>query len=117
MNLPMATSARTLLFALVIATGCSAPAASDAPAAPAAMPFALDKTRSSFSGTVREVLAAGSYTYARIDDRWVVTLKKPLRVGERVHVTGFGQKDSFHSARLSRTFDHLVFAVVKKEAT
>jgi hypothetical protein len=109
----MATSLRPLLFALVIAAaGCSATAEPGARVeGKTAMPFALDRTRSSFAGTVREVLPAGGYTYARVDDRWVVTLKK-LAVGDRVSVKGFGEKSSFHSARLSRTFDHLVFAVV-----
>jgi hypothetical protein len=70
------------------------------------------------AGAVVERLAAGSYTYlaVSVDDgapRWVVTMKPGFAVGDRVHVKNMGTRRDFHSKRLGRTFDELVFGVVR----
>ncbi|MBL9027181.1 MAG: hypothetical protein JNL21_33610 [Myxococcales bacterium] len=69
-------------------------------------------------GTVVERLPAGSYTYLALsgDDgrpRWVVTMKRGFSVGDRVHVKNMGTRRDFHSKRLGRAFDELVFGVVR----
>lgn len=69
-------------------------------------------------GEVLEVLRAGSYTYLSIacDDestRWVVTMKRRFSAGARVEVKNMGTRRDFHSKRLGRTFEELVFGVVR----
>jgi hypothetical protein len=69
-------------------------------------------------GEIVEILRAGTYTYASVacDDgttRWVVTMRRGLSVGHRVDVTNMGVRRDFHSKRLDRTFDELVFGVVR----
>lgn len=67
-----------------------------------------------FAGTVREVLFAGSYVYVEVelaegDARWVVGIDDPPRVGDRVQVRAHGERRDFHSARLDRDFERLLF--------
>ena len=69
-------------------------------------------------GEVRERLAAGSYTYLAVSDasgaaRWVVTMKRGFSVGDRVQVKNLGTRRDFHSKRLGRRFDEVVFGVVR----
>lgn len=69
-------------------------------------------------GQVAEALRAGSYTYLSIasDDgttRWVVTMKRGISPGARVEVTNMGTRRDFRSKKLGRTFDELVFGVVR----
>jgi hypothetical protein len=70
-----------------------------------------------FDGVVREVLAAGSYGYVRVEspagDRWVATLGSAAVVGSVVDVTVFGERETFHSRRLDRSFSPLGFGVVR----
>jgi hypothetical protein len=78
-----------------------------------------------FEGRVLERLAAGSYTYFRIERRdgtrdWVVTLAaKTLssaleaQPNAQVRVVAVGYAEHFTSKRLSRSFDGLYFAVVR----
>lgn len=65
--------------------------------------------------TVVEVLPAGSYTYLRLAepaDRWFVVSSGAPAAGDTVAWRGFAELRGFHSTRLDRTFDHLVFATV-----
>ncbi len=67
-----------------------------------------------FTGTVREVLFAGSYVYVEVEleggeMRWVVGTDDPPRVGERVEVSAYGERRDFHSRRLDRDFARLLF--------
>jgi hypothetical protein len=69
-------------------------------------------------GRVEEIARAGSYSYLRVafsgvDSRWVVTLGSSVEVGDRVSVRTIGTKRNFRSRRLGRTFDELLFAVVR----
>lgn len=69
-------------------------------------------------GEVEQVLRAGTYTYLEVREasgrsRWVVTMKRGFRVGSRVEVKNMGTRSDFYSRRLGRTFDELVFGVVK----
>jgi hypothetical protein len=73
----------------------------------------VESEAATFSGTVREALPAGRYTYLRVhvadgDERWVVVQGDPDH--ERVTVQSFGRRRDFVSRRLDRTFDELYFA-------
>ena len=70
-------------------------------------------------GRVEEVLSAGGYRYLRVRseddvDWWVVTLASRYREGELVDVKNMGTRSNFRSKRLGRTFDRLVFGIVRK---
>jgi hypothetical protein len=72
-------------------------------------------------GRVDQVLSAGSYTYARVisdagSQRWVVTLSRGIAPGASVEVENMGTRRQFHSKRLRRTFDELVFGIVREQA-
>ncbi len=68
----------------------------------------------SFDGTVEDRLEAGPYVYQRVAGTWVVslTLTTP-RDARRVRVTAVGRAERFESPRLHRTFDALVFGMVR----
>lgn len=122
-------------FAAVFAGGCDRASGPDGPAgtptaigaAPGAAgspaptgPPAMEPASGTLTGEVAERLAAGSYTYVRVVDRdgesrWVVTLGGAEPPGARVRVTRIGARRGFHSARLDRTFDHLLFGIVRAE--
>jgi hypothetical protein len=83
-------------------------------------PPAMEPASGSLAGRIAERLDAGSYTYVLVDEgagdrTWVVTLGGAAPVGARVRVTRFGAGRGFRSARLGRTFDHLVFGIVRPE--
>jgi hypothetical protein len=92
-----------VIFAVVLAVACGSPSG----------PPAVDGDASTFSGTVREVLPAGRYTYLRVhvadgDERWVVVQGDAQR--DHVTVHSYGRRRDFVSSRLGRTFDELYFA-------
>lgn len=75
-----------------------------------------------FEGVVTRVLPAGGYTYLAIElddgsDRWVATMGAGEPKGRRVRVHGFAARADFTSRRLERTFDHLVFGMVRPAAS
>lgn len=87
-----------------------APSASTAP--PETAP--IREADKHFTGSVREVLFAGSYVYVEVEleggeTRWVVGTDDPPRVGERVEVSAYGERRDFHSRRLDRDFARLLF--------
>jgi hypothetical protein len=70
------------------------------------------------SGTVDERLAAGPYVYLRLreadgSEAWIVSLKATTPKETQVRALVLGQADHFHSARLKRDFDPLIFAAVR----
>ena len=74
--------------------------------------------REQLRGVVRERLVTGSYAYLRIelDDGstpWVVTMGDAAELDTRVQVESFGTQHDFHSNRLDRDFDELVFGMVR----
>jgi hypothetical protein len=74
-----------------------------------------------FAGNVVERLDAGGYTYVAVDrgegrSTWVATMGRGAEVGTRVRVEGFGVKEDFHSRRLDRRFERIVFGVVERDA-
>lgn len=85
-----------------------------------AIPFVLDHVSDHFDGVVADVVFVDGYVYAAVDvapsaeteRRWIVSLKKPIAVGDRVSVNAFGKKDGFHSKKLDREFASLWFVVV-----
>jgi pyruvate/2-oxoglutarate dehydrogenase complex dihydrolipoamide acyltransferase (E2) component len=68
------------------------------------------------SGSVVERLPAGPYTYLRVrpatggDDVWLAMMAGSAPTGDRVDAQVMGQKAHFHSRRLGRSFDLLLFA-------
>lgn len=70
------------------------------------------------AGTVLERLAAGPYTYLRVQpeppapDAWLATLGDGARVGTEVTIRSLGSRSGFQSKRLGRTFERLDFALV-----
>jgi len=92
------------------------PAQSEAP--PRGMPR-IDPPDGDFAGVIRERLDAGSYTYLLVTtadgrERWVVTLGEGAPVGSNVDIVNMGLRHDFRSRRLARTFDRLVFAIVRE---
>ncbi len=84
----------------------------DAPGRPTPAP-----SSERLDGVVSERLEAGGYTYLRVRPSagapvWVVTMGAGSRVGARVRVTSFGEQRQFHSRRLNRDFDRVLFASV-----
>lgn len=73
-----------------------------------------------FEGIVRERLPAGSYLYLAVEHgdrlRWIATTGSDAELGTRVHVQSMGVRHDFHSRRLDRSFDELVFGVVSPAA-
>jgi hypothetical protein len=71
-----------------------------------------------FQGRVTRLLPAGGYTYLEVlgpaGPRWVVTIGGGQPVGADVNVNSFGARKAFRSRRLGRTFDDLLFAVVRR---
>lgn len=70
-------------------------------------------------GVVQEVLPAGGYHYLalRLDDgstRWAVIANGAPSTGERVELDGFGVRTNYHSNRLERDFEALLFAALVK---
>ena len=69
-------------------------------------------------GRIVEILRAGSYTYAAVqpdegEARWVVTMRRGLSAGDDVEVKNMGTQRAFRSKRLGRTFDELIFGIVR----
>lgn len=70
-----------------------------------------------FEGSVVERLSAGGYTYVAVADagvaRWVATMGDAPPAGAAVRVEAFAASDDFHSPRLDRDFDRLLFGTVE----
>jgi len=85
-----------------------------APASPMGGLQAPSAAEKELEGTVTERLAAGRYSYLRLDgDAWIATSGDPAQVGQRVHVQSFGTREDFESPRLGRRFDRVVFGIVR----
>jgi hypothetical protein len=124
-----ATASISLILAL---TGCwraSEPESSDPPAGakpveranPLLAAERPGPTERAFGGQVTERLEAGGYSYLAVDRgsgswTWVATMGRGAEVGTRVRVEGFAAQDSFHSRRLDRRFERIVFGVVERDA-
>ncbi len=79
----------------------------------------VDPPDGDFAGEIRERVDAGSYTYMLVTTdagarEWVVTLGAGAPVGTRVDIVNMGVRSDFRSRRLARTFDRLVFAIVRE---
>lgn len=123
-------SSRSLFAALLVSIACStrepAPELASAPIlAPPGSPLAgmtaPSGEQARWHGVVDERLAAGGYSYLAVNDgttqRWVAVMGPGEPAGTAVVVHAFGTKQSFHSPRLDRDFDELVFASVEHDAT
>lgn len=106
-------------LALLAVLGCSE--AKDA-SSPALHPLldaqSVEDAEAQFDGHVTQRIPAGGYTYIEVQTgstrHWVATLGGDFSPGERVQVNAFAARDDFHSNRLSRRFDRVLFGVVHK---
>lgn len=68
------------------------------------------------AGVVAERLAAGTYSYLRVEaegrSTWIATTGPGAALGQRVRVQSMGTRTDFYSPRLQRHFDELVFGFV-----
>jgi hypothetical protein len=70
------------------------------------------------SGTIREVLVVGHYSYLRVErgprqgDAWVVVMNEAHAPGEVVTARAYASLASFRSERLGRVFDKVYFGAV-----
>ena len=74
-----------------------------------------------FTGKVTERLPAGSYCYLQVqtqggDEHWVATVGKGHAIGTAVRVKSMGVREDFRSRRLMRTFDRLLFGIVRADS-
>ncbi len=112
----------------VVCVLASSAACTSSPAAPAAttsarggMPFSLTRFTEAFTATAAEVIAVRGYVYVRavLDDgseRWIASLPRTLRVGDRLDIRTFGSSSAFESRQLQRTFPTLWFGVLTPSA-
>ena len=103
-----------------VAASTAAPSAS-APSDPAVNPLTtLQPIAADFDGVVAERIRTGGYAYLRIDtgaaSQWVATMGQGRPRGTQVHVASFGVRHDFHSNRLDRDFDTMVFGAIETPA-
>jgi hypothetical protein len=119
-----AQAANPVAGALKTAPASSAVAASPVEPQPR-NPFvahAIDPAqRRGIDGTVVERIAAGPYAYLRLREgngreAWLVSLAATTPSAARVHALVLGRAERFHSRRLNRDFQPLLFAVVRAPA-
>jgi hypothetical protein len=76
--------------------------------------------RTPFQVTVLEVLPARGYTYLHVqgerepDGVWVASLALDIAPGAQAEIRAIGEAQGFQSRLLDRTFDRLLFAVVRE---
>jgi hypothetical protein len=111
-------------MAVALTMACSA---HDAPASRAdtsgVNPFAAHaappEQRRWLEGSVEERIIAGSYVYLRLrtsepdETLWVASLAATTPEARRVRVLVLGSAEHFHSRRLNRNFDPLLFGAVR----
>lgn len=96
-----------------------------APAAPSATrnPFAQHALAAAdrrwLHGEVKERLSAGHYLYLRVEEpsgssAWLVSLAATTPNSSQVSALVLGRAAHFHSKRLARDFDPLLFAAVRR---
>jgi hypothetical protein len=75
--------------------------------------------RTPFRVAVLEVVPARGYTYLRVQGErepegvWVASLALDIAPGALADITAIGEAQDFHSRQLQRSFDRLLFAVVR----
>lgn len=66
---------------------------------------------------VRQTQKAGRYTYLRLEGApqgtWHVISTRAPEVGQTLRYRGYGELHTFHSKRLGRTFDRVVFTSIQ----
>jgi hypothetical protein len=120
-GLVAAACALTLLLPLTASDDSVVPqrtaAATTNPFAQHALPLS---ERRWLRGTVDTRLRAGSYVYLRMreengDAAWLVSLVATTPEQANVRALVLGQAEHFHSPRLNRSFDPLLFAAVRAD--
>jgi hypothetical protein len=99
----------------IVQAGCRGPTQGPPGAASEDAPQAI-------SGTVKQELAAGGYTYFSIrtadgSDRWVVVADRHHRGARQLSVDGCRSRRDFTSRRLGRQFAVLDFCSIAKTRT
>lgn len=65
------------------------------------------------AGIVKETIAAGNYTYLRVEDEgketWLALPKREVPVGAHVRYVDGEVMTNFHSPSMNRTFDEVIF--------
>lgn len=84
------------------------------------MPLLSSAETSIVRGEVVDLAPAGPYTYVHIDGpdtaTWVVVLGTPaFRIGDVAAFRVYGLRRGFHSSRLARDFDLLLFGRTIRE--
>ncbi len=123
---------RTICLALwiVLTVGCSAGGNHDngvadkgqriAGAAMGPHSGAAEGVSGQLVGQIIERLRAGTYTYLALDTgadepAWVVVMGRNVAdVGERIRVNTMATRKDFHSRKLDRRFERLIFASIAK---
>jgi hypothetical protein len=110
---------------LLISVGCAdagadsalAELSESAPSNPLAGAAPLREPERDFDGVVRQRLPAGGYAYLQVQGpdstRWVATMGGGEAPGTAVHVRGLATREDFHSRRLHRRFERVVFGIVE----
>ncbi|MDX9735062.1 MAG: nucleotide-binding protein [Thermoanaerobaculia bacterium] len=122
--LPLRTAtAAPILFAALLAAGCSGKEAPQAPATDAGAPLvgahggeAAAPAVPSIRGTVLETMDAAGYTYLKLKtaegETWAAVNEAKVAVGDEVTVLQPMTMDGFESKTLNRTFERIVFGTL-----
>jgi hypothetical protein len=73
--------------------------------------------RTPWVGSVEEVADAGGYAYLRVRGQWIATLNDGFEPGRLVEIRPIGRARGWHSSRLKRSFDDVLFAAVSYAPT
>ncbi len=68
---------------------------------------------------IEHMLRAGRYTYLKLEGAprgtWHVVSSQAPESGHRLRYRGYGELRSFHSKRLGRTFERVVFTSIQQQ--
>lgn len=106
---------------LVLGCGDAASVAQEVTSHPFAQHALPETSRHWIEGHVEERVLAGSYVYLRLretsgSDSWLVTLRATAPSASDVRALVVGRAESFHSQRLGRDFNPLLFAAVRSKS-
>ncbi len=85
-----------------------------APAAQATTPAAEEAPVVMVTGTVKEVITGGGFTYVKLDEKgtetWYAMPESKIKEGETITIQAGNTFPNFYSKALNRTFDKLIFS-------
>ncbi|PHQ56247.1 MAG: hypothetical protein COA30_04800, partial [Sulfurimonas sp.] len=66
------------------------------------------------TGVVEETMSSGGYTYMKVqegkDSYWIAMTNRNIKKGDKISYRGQGLMKNFHSNKLNRTFETILFA-------